>query len=181
MDVQLPAEWLVVLRKIQTVFPGAKIAGGALRDLENGRDIKDVDIFCPISTNPGMDELVWNLFDGEDITLNPVTSYTTNDEGGDDRALHAVFILHKDGWQYDIILATPDDCDIENFDINICQIAHDGNKMYSTPAYRLGCLYHKIKVLHVNRKDRNAKRIERLLQKYPDFDLVEEEVYDLFN
>lgn len=181
MQKELPAQWLEVLRKIQTVFPSAKIAGGALRDLMNDRDIKDVDIFCPISTNPGMADLVWKLFEGEDLSLNPTVTYTSNEDNGDDRALYAVFTLHKDGWQYDIILASPDDCSIHNFDINICQISHDGEALTYTASYIQGITNKEIKALHVNRKDRNAKRIERLTAKYPEFTVIEGEVVDLFN
>src|SRR3546814_12174247 len=32
---------------VRAVFPGALIAGGCLRDLDNDRPVKDIDIFAP--------------------------------------------------------------------------------------------------------------------------------------
>lgn len=42
---RIPQEWKDVLSAIQQAAPEALIAGGALRDLCNNRDVKDVDIF----------------------------------------------------------------------------------------------------------------------------------------
>src|SRR3569623_1528091 len=41
----IPERWQTVLRYVQNVAPDAVIAGGALRDLDNGRPVKDIDIF----------------------------------------------------------------------------------------------------------------------------------------
>lgn len=43
--MNIPQSWRDLLAAIQAVCPSAVIAGGALRDLDNHRPIKDVDIF----------------------------------------------------------------------------------------------------------------------------------------
>lgn len=45
---RLPAEWKLVLDMIQTKYPQAKIAGGAIRDVYFEKSIKDVDIFVKL-------------------------------------------------------------------------------------------------------------------------------------
>src|SRR3546814_14167996 len=42
-----PAAYAATLAHVRAVFPGALIAGGCLRDLDNDRPVKDIDIFAP--------------------------------------------------------------------------------------------------------------------------------------
>jgi hypothetical protein len=63
---EVPAEWLEVLRVIQSVFPQAVLAGGCLRDLVLGGEVKDLDVFVPYSNSSDkMDDLAhlsgWRL------------------------------------------------------------------------------------------------------------------------
>src|SRR3546814_6504991 len=39
--------YAATLAHVRAVFPGALIAGGCLRDLDNDRPAKDIDIFAP--------------------------------------------------------------------------------------------------------------------------------------
>jgi hypothetical protein len=41
----VPPKWIYILRRVKAVRPEAIIGGGALRDLDNKRPIKDIDIF----------------------------------------------------------------------------------------------------------------------------------------
>ena len=44
----IPSSWRELLGEIREVAPDAVIAGGALRDRDNGRPIKDLDVFVQI-------------------------------------------------------------------------------------------------------------------------------------
>lgn len=50
--VDVPTEWTKLIRAIRSVHPEALMCGGALRDLEHGRPVKDLDIFvkAPVKT-----------------------------------------------------------------------------------------------------------------------------------
>src|SRR3546814_9124183 len=45
--MEIPAAYAATLAHVRAVFPGALIAGGCLRDLDNDRPVKDIDIFAP--------------------------------------------------------------------------------------------------------------------------------------
>lgn len=169
----IPQEWLDVLKEVQVVFPGAVIAGGALRDLFNGKPIKDVDIFIP-TDDPNTFEDIWDMFAGENIELSKHTKYGVKTVPEDhDRDLYAIFNLKRTDWQYDLILCTFDACKVETFDINICQISHDGKRIHMTDDYLLGVLTNTLQIMNINRTDRNKARMERLHTKYPEFTIKE--------
>lgn len=177
MQLAIPQEWQDVLKEVQAVFPSAVIAGGALRDLMNNKPIKDVDIFVPIYEDyvGSLDaayEAVWNMFKGETINLDPASEYHSS-ELNTDRDIHAIFDLIRgplfEETQYDIILCKPEAALVHTFDINICQIIYDGKQVRFTGAYAHGILTRTIKVMNVNRTDRNQRRVERMQEKYTDF------------
>ena len=43
--MEIPEKWTEILTKVQTIYPEAIIAGGCLRDLDHGKEPKDIDIF----------------------------------------------------------------------------------------------------------------------------------------
>src|ERR1700682_1757079 len=45
MKLQLPEAWLDTMSRVRSVLPSAYLAGGALRDLDNGKPVKDLDVF----------------------------------------------------------------------------------------------------------------------------------------
>jgi hypothetical protein len=59
-DKEVPAAWLEVLSTIQAVFPEAILAGGCLRDLVLGGEVKDLDVFIPHKMDGG-DVIDWIL------------------------------------------------------------------------------------------------------------------------
>lgn len=172
--MDIPAEWQGVLKRVQDVFPGAIIAGGALRDLANNVPIKDVDIFVPVSVfNDDEINLAYSLF--EDIELHKSSEYGVKSLPEDkDRDLHAIFVLSsiRYEYEYDIIFGTPEACEMDSFDINICQIAYDGETVHRSQAYIDGIDNQVIAVMNVNRTNRNAARLERIHKKYPHFQTV---------
>ena len=173
MTLAIPQEWQDVLKQVQEVFPSAIIAGGALRDLMHGKPIKDVDIFVPVHLDYCGNlyivyEAMWNAFAGENIIVYPNSQYSVYKPEEADRDLYAIFKLNRT-YKYDLILCTPEAANITTFDINICQITYDGKITRFTGAYAYGFLTRTLKVMNVNRTDRNQKRIERMLDKYPNF------------
>jgi hypothetical protein len=44
-NLQLPEAWLDTMSRVRSVMPSAYLAGGALRDLDNNRPVKDLDVF----------------------------------------------------------------------------------------------------------------------------------------
>lgn len=173
MSLAIPQEWQDVLKQVQEVFPSAIIAGGALRDLMHGKPIKDVDIFIPVHLDyvGNMDnvyEAIWDMFAGEDIIIDPDSQYGIHKPQEADRDLYAIFKLNRRS-KFDLILCKPEAAVITTFDINICQITYDGKVTRFTGAYAYGFLTRTLKVMNVNRTDRNQKRIQRMLDKYPDF------------
>src|SRR3546814_19329576 len=42
--MEIPEKWRELVAAGRSVFPTAIIAGGAMRDLENGKPVKDIDI-----------------------------------------------------------------------------------------------------------------------------------------
>lgn len=66
---RIPAEWRETLQRLQTACPEAFIGGGAMRDLDNDRPVKDVDIFVRSRS-----------FDDVKRTLGPAYTMTNDTE-----------------------------------------------------------------------------------------------------
>src|SRR3546814_21107237 len=45
--MEIPAAYAATLAHVRAVFPGALIAGGCLRDMDNASPVKDIEIFTP--------------------------------------------------------------------------------------------------------------------------------------
>lgn len=184
----IPTNWKEVLEKVQQVFPSAVIAGGALRDTFLNKPIKDVDIFIPVPSGMTLDdayESIWNMFDRYSwtIQLDPFSKYgTTKTETDADRDLYAIYKLERlivpedtrafwcpSGEKYDLILCTEEAANIDTFDINLCQITFDGVMLSYSAAFQDAVDRKVLKVMNVNRTDRNKARMERLKQKFPDY------------
>ena len=58
---------------------------------------------------------------------------------------------------------------LDTFDINICQIGFDSETWFTTNAFNSGVSDKTIRVLNVNRNDRNQKRLKRVADKYPEY------------
>lgn len=178
----IPQEWDEVLKNIQQVFPGAIIAGGALRDLILDVPIKDVDIFIPVEcfefdTVAAM--FPKKLCRNDDVLnsepwLHPDHEYgrTANKEDTG-RNIHVIYQWESETTKYDFIFCSPEAADVNTFDINICQVSYDGTTINSTEAFLKGTVERHIQVLNVNRTDRNKKRMDRMRTKFPDFTFTE--------
>ena len=186
-NLPIPLRWLEVLYKVQQVFPPAVMAGGCLRDLWNNIQPKDVDIFIPVKNE------VYALPDGFDIEECPIKSYeeqllamfpdavlvAQNMYGRGnaelERTIFSVWHIQVHGIEYDVIFIA-DTVDITTFDINICQIACDGTDLLYTDAFVNGVAKKELRVMNINRTDRNMKRIERMKLKYPTWSVADGEL-----
>lgn len=186
-NLPIPLRWLEVLYKVQQVFPPAVMAGGCLRDLWNNLQPKDVDIFVPVKNE------VYALPDGFDIEECPIKAYeeellalfpdavlvAQNMYGRGnaelERTIFSVWHIQVHGIEYDVIFIA-DTVDITTFDINICQIACDGTDLLYTDAFVNGVAKKELRVMNINRTDRNMKRIERMKLKYPTWSVADGEL-----
>ena len=177
--MQVPVEWKQVLQDIQQVFPGAKIAGGALRDLFFERPIKDVDIFCNIDEMPqGFDSMLMEVFPQLVLVQGAGSDKYLGETS--DRPIYGIYQFTDAKYKYEIIVTIAACCDVDLFDLSICQITFDGDTLHMTDKFaatvETGC----IEVCNINRADRQEDRIKRILEKYPDFTILskEEDSYD---
>jgi len=169
----VPDAWKKLLHVIQRRFPQAQIAGGALRDLWHGKPIKDVDIFIPV------EECDDNLYEDLILILDPYAEkvassiYGQSQEGEPQpgfRHIHVIWRLNLDGVIYEIIFIEDRGEDlISVFDLSLAQIAYDGSSVRTTAAFNQTIFDKVIRVMNINRADRGAKRLERVLSKYPEY------------
>jgi len=132
-EIKMPQIWLDTLGQIQTQWPLATFAGGALRDLDLGRPIKDVDIFIPFDNDAQikLDKIL------------PVRVYE-EEHNPDSSGLavgsaHCHYVFWLNGWKFEVtqkingISSTTDV--IENFDLGICRICLIDGQIYRSPEY----------------------------------------------
>jgi hypothetical protein len=124
----IPRPVLKLFHDIQKTEPRALLAGGYLRDLDNGKVPKDIDIFVPYDYSHNLD-----------LLLGLDTSLSKDDYEGDD-TISAQFLCIIAGIDLPVnVLVCLRDVDpkerLERFDWGICQIAFDGRDLYATHAY----------------------------------------------
>lgn len=149
--MQIDERWLAALAKLQTKFPEAVIAGGALRDTYNGKFVKDIDVFVKargIQTKALIEEAL-----GREVeTLNPDMMTEYEEHFGE---LFAVFdcgptfrpppsdddefnIFGEYGPPLQIIALNMDvtlQSVVSRFDFGICKIAHNGAELFIHPDF----------------------------------------------
>ncbi len=156
--------------------PEAFLAGGALRDLDNGRAIKDLDVF--LSADADMASIMTAMLVhgygivGTDLSLSE--EYGSLGVGVTgilelknlDSSLPPVNFIRVEDHSIN--------AQINRFDFGICQIAYDGERVMKTTAYLLD---RQAKTFTVMRRDdgdeRALRRWERLRQKYADWTLID--------
>jgi hypothetical protein len=169
----IPPAWTELLQRIQAVCPSAVLAGGALRDLDNGQDVKDLDIFI---RSPDMDDAEAARFALEEAGFELV--FDDSGEGGkiypEDQNLEVVAVMDLLGFELPVqLIFTNWDTGriVDRFDYGICRLAWDGETL-SRPAE-----YDEDKQARVFRlrRDRptpvsmrgSVHRYARLVAKYP--------------
>lgn len=190
-NLPIPLRWLEVLYKVQQVFPPAVMAGGCLRDLWNNIQPKDVDIFVPVHKVSSTMNFLYGIaltseehpveaYEEKLLAMFPDAVLVAKNMYGRgnaelERTIFSVWHIQVHGIEYDVIFIA-DTVDITTFDINICQIACDGTDLLYTDAFVNGVAKKELRVMNINRTDRNMKRIERMKLKYPTWSVADGEL-----
>ena len=166
-NLYIPAPWREMLAKLQTQWPEAIIAGGALRDLDYHKEVKDLDIWIPCDSTEIIHEHMVRLGLSEQSDEGIEAAYEIT-ERETDRLIFALYNIERDGVDFDIIFCTRQGADISTFDFSICQIAFDGKRRYTTPEYTTTLANRIITQENVRPVKRLQERIERIHAKFPD-------------
>lgn len=174
MSLVIPERWKALLSHIQRYAPGAIIGGGLLRDLDNGRQPKDVDIFIPAGTD--MDEVrdivvrthprcLYNIgaeYHECDETITDTFQYATEDD--DDLPVGLIVVASS---------ITPAER-FKRFDFGLCQIIFNGERVIKTADYHCDKLNQTLTLTRADNEEqfnRSLDRYKRLSTKY-DWPLV---------
>lgn len=160
----MPRLWFHELSLITACGFTARIAGGCLRDHDNQRPVKDVDIFV----NYAPDLRV--LSESFGWTCNPAANY------GDIADVAGLWTYVKDGVEFNVIMldrALSVDELAQRMDFGLCQIvAVDADHVLVTPQYLADLEVRTFTQLDPLRTTRSLRRWERLKLKYPEWELV---------
>lgn len=166
--------------RIRLVLPNAIIGGGACRDAYFGKPIKDIDVFVDVPDLPGsLKTLAFHLDGAADLggSSGPLECPQGKVTFTDGRI--ELNVVNRQG--VDLV------DDIHDYDFSISQIAVTPNGVIMTPKFvedatRMGITY-----THADddrprwHRESSAKRLTRLVQKYPNFAPRRTEVLDAIN
>lgn len=162
----MPPIWADVLRKVQSVFPTAIIAGGALRDLDHDRPIKDVDIFVP---GPALREIL-TLFPDAVTTIPGDDKASRLARGAFEPVFYANHVTTIDGWRFEIsVTDKPLHLWFDYCDIGLCKIIYNGVSVEKHEDYIRDSAGGNVTVYGDIEFCR--KHVERIMTKYPNFTL----------
>ena len=187
MELKPPKiEWCVELNKIQQHYPEAIIGGGALRDLNTERPIKDLDVFLQYD-----DKLYKNLCDAygeENISdLDELSESLYEDMN---TVLGGVYEVAVDGLDIPLqIIGMTTFGSVEKvsnyFDINLCKLFHDGIEYvggtdgfkydYNAGVMTMESQDYETVSEAIKFYNRSMKHACRLLEKYQGFVIVLDE------
>jgi hypothetical protein len=169
--MDIPAKWVAVLAVIQTVAPEAFLAGGALRDLDTGREVKDLDVF--VST-PNF-YAVEKTLRAAGYFLRAVQRL---DYLGADPSVAEAREFVKAGELPVNVISLNDSfgfpSGLYRFDLGLCQIGFDGREVVRTAAYVTDVQHQRMTVCRCGSEaqmERTEARGERLRGKYPGWPL----------
>lgn len=168
----IPNQWRNKLSEIQETFPNAAIAGGCLRDLYHGVEIKDIDVFIPNADNPKIHSLLEEYKKDHSHTITrSIRAKTDYKEWVASTEVETVFTMKIGSLSIDVIGVTsnPDQI-IERFDFGICQIQYDGYDVRYSPEFKMDCWNKTFTLIRCDKEDdwvRSMKRFEKFKQKYP--------------
>uniref|UniRef100_E6VL57 Uncharacterized protein n=1 Tax=Rhodopseudomonas palustris (strain DX-1) TaxID=652103 RepID=E6VL57_RHOPX len=173
-QLKLPEAWSLVMDRVRSVLPSAFIAGGALRDLDNGRPVKDIDVFFT-------DEMNWHEIDK---ALAGIYEYARECpgqylDGAAAEVSGTTTYLSLTGFAPELNLIQLDQSFnpatiIDRVDFGICQIGADVMGVSVTEAYRhdkVNECFTLTRAETVEGVERSIKRYERLQQKYQGWPL----------
>jgi hypothetical protein len=174
-EYSIPQHWKDKLASVQRYFPEAIIAGGALRDLDHGREIKDVDIFV-LDRGTDTERLLRRAFDKRPEGVLEATDYHV---GRQSRPVTGVYDFDWGGTAFQVIVVKPgegsDDFPryiMRDFDLGICMTWFDGKTWHRTFEYQndeQAKVFQSYIPLEGKQLDLTKERVARLSEKYPDF------------
>lgn len=184
----IPQRWKDVLKALQeNGFPEAIIAGGALRDLDHGRKIKDVDIYV-LDKGPDTQALLTDAVGYHVVSL--VAAASEYHIGRPARPVTQVYEFEhydRDGFCDDPpfqVIALKDTRRpntphlsfpryvMEDFDLGIYRTWFDGTTWWRTPEYtqdEQDKAFRAYIPLSGRQLDLTKERVQRLSRKYPEF------------
>lgn len=173
--MNIPQAWQDVLRSIQDAgFPEAIIAGGALRDLDHGVEIKDVDIFVKDRGEETYTMLCRAFgYEGERVHSASLAEYRS----ANSEIVEVYEFYPGDAPPYQVIVTGDHGGDfmqhqLDRFDIGLCRVAYNGRRVEYTSPY---CHDKALKLLRLISPMNEAQSIERLHRignKYPEHKLI---------
>lgn len=176
MPIIIPTTWQSIFNKILAVEPKAILGGGALRDLDSGRPIKDLDIFIPASAytrsmvvqalgNPEILKEVSDQYFEWDTAVSNVIELEATEECC--VPINLIELRH-----YSCTVAEQ----MERFDFGICQIMMDANGIHMSEAYKTdkaNKTFTLTRQCTEEQHEHSLARFQRLQEKYEGWTLVE--------
>lgn len=134
--MMIPKPWRDALQTIRAVLPDAVMGGGCLRDLDNGRPVKDIDIFVRGSSALdlyGIRDRLMNAF----IDCDEIDTLTMYPVGDGNDLIGFVEVKFPDvEYPVQVIMTSwMTDQITERFDYGICRISFDGEAVYRHADY----------------------------------------------
>jgi hypothetical protein len=175
--VPIPAKWAEALERIQQIFPGALICGGALRDHLLGRKVADLDIFIHgtdadvLETGATAWWPDWKMRHNK-VELQNYELNFTDVVGVLERTCFEDYLDKPPRVQLIVLQSDPDLSKVAGrCDFGICRIGHTG-KVWMLDHEFIHDVYNKTFTLHRCTIPMNhLKRWWRLHKKYPDYSL----------
>ena len=175
----VPPAWLDILSLIQSIAPSAVLAGGCLRDLILGGEVKDLDIFVDASSEIGWEDIqhVLTLRHGWRVSMTVNTDYVQTMRS--EVAKVVGFRVPSFPLEVQIVglrsLKSPEDA-IDRMDFGACQIGiHGPAHFVFTPSFMNDFLDRTITMLepedHVQ-ECRSLARSARFADKYAGTDVL---------
>lgn len=171
--MQIPTAYAASLAAVREVFPGALLAGGALRDLDNDRPVKDLDIFAP--DVPDLDILRARA---ALLAPNCVVGVMGGYESWATEECVGVLDIDIPGLTpFQLIgLRSGPETILPRLDFGICRIGFDGNDVIRTDEYLADQATRTFTLLRCDddaQRERSLKRFERLSEKYVGWSLLD--------
>lgn len=172
--MEIPAAYAATLAHVCAVFPDSLLAGGCLRDLDNGRPVKDIDIFAP-NAGSSFEEVREKV--GKLVPDSALIGVMGGYENWATEEVLGVFDIAGPHSDYQLItLSSGPDSILPRLDFGICQIASDGSSVFRTDAYerdKANQTFTLVRCDDAAQYDRSLKRFQRLSEKYQGWKLVD--------
>ncbi len=149
--IHIPDFWHDALIDLQVMDPSAILAGGCIRDLFYGVEVKDLDFFTkgpfPSWAEPHETD---KDYEGMQYVL-AIGSYKLQSH-------EANVIMVENNESHEALL--------KSFDFGFCQIAYDGKRIIKTPEFDWDFKHSIITLRHIDRYRRSLRRYCRINQRY---------------